>query len=676
MHADAPWFPDLPSAGGPVRPPKTTSSGRDIGVDMPCLNLRRSVCFALPSIAVLLTACGDSGGRVDSDTSPTATEVSSLPTTPGETDSGPDSTPTTTDNPGSMSASAGETTTTESTTAVTATESGPDTMTTGTMSDTNNTSTNTESDSDSDSDSDTTGDGPCPQGDIVCEDGVSKVCDGMGGFTDAIACPNLCIDGIGCVECEPGAKQCAGDVPQVCANDGSAWIDGSTCDPVQGLSCDANAGTCVGACANLGTSYIGCDYYPVVTQQLDSYVGPGNPFAVAVANTTDQQADITITRGANQVLVDTVAAGSVKVINLPWVNELAMGTGPTVNVPAGAYRLRSTRPVTVYQFNPLNASVTNDASLMLPVNTWTGNYLVAAWQHWNPYPGFYSVTASQDNTAVTVKAPKGGVPTQAGAGVDNQGNGVVMLNAGDVLQVVTANGGDLTGSIIAADKPVQVLGGHDCTQVPIGTSACDHLEESMFPIEALAKQYIIVPPVQVPNDNLEKAIRVRIVAAEDNTTLTFEPDQPVAKVLANAGDFVETANSTAKYVVSSDKKILVAQYMVGQSAGFGTSDPAMVVAVPSEQYRTSYLFYAQTAWQANYVDIIAPNNATVDVDGANVANFNQIGASGFSVAHVKLSNTGTHTVNSNQKVGISVYGVVSFGSYWYPGGLDLDVIPQ
>jgi hypothetical protein len=57
------------------------------------------------------------------------------------------------------------------------------------------------------------------------------------------------------------------------------------------------------------------------------------------------------------------------------------------------------------------------------------------------------------------------------------------------------------------------MGGHECTQVPIGIAACDHLEESMFPIEALAKEYIVVPPVQVPNDQLEKAQVVRVIAA-------------------------------------------------------------------------------------------------------------------------------------------------------------------
>jgi hypothetical protein len=500
----------------------------------------------------------------------------------------------------------------------------------------------------------------------------------VGGYKSETPCMNLCIEPLGCVACEPGTAKCEGNQVQICDDQGMGYVAGDTCDPLLGLACDANMGACAGACANLGLSYIGCEYYPVVTQQLDAYVGPNNPYAVAVANTTANTATVTIHRGANQVLQQMVPANSVGVIQLPWVTELSNGTGPSKVVVDGAYRLRSTQPVTVYQFNPLKADVTNDASLMLPVNTWTGNYLTAAWPYWAAYPGFLSITAKEDNTKVTVKAPKGGTPTQAGGGIDAQGNGVVTLGEGDVLQITVANGGDPTGSIVTADKPVQVLGGHDCTQVPIGTVACDHLEESMFPIEALAKEYIVVPPVQVPNDQLEKALVVRIVASEDNTTLTFDPDQPVAKNLAKAGDFVELSKTTAKFVVKADKKILVAEYMVGQGANFGTSDPAMVIAVPSEQFRTNYLFYAQTQWQANYVDIIAPAGAAVQVDGVNVPNFTAIGNSGFSLAHVKLSNAGdgSHKVSADKKVGISVYGVVNYGSYWYPGGLDLDVIPQ
>ena len=200
----------------------------------------------------------------------------------------------------------------------------------------------------------------------------------------------------------------------------------------------------------------------------------------------------------------------------------------------------------------------------------------------------------------------------------------------------------------------------------------------MFPIETLAKEYVVVPPVQVPNDALDKAQVVRVIASEAGTTLTFNPDQPVNKFLANAGDFVELTTTTAKFVVTSDKKVLVSQYMVGQSGGYGTSDPAMLVAVNPQQWRKDYLFHASLTWQANYVDVIAPKNASVTVDGAPVGAWQAIGGTNYQVGHVKLSNNGTgnHTVMSDVGVGIGVYGVQNFGSDWYPGGLDLDVIPQ
>ena len=106
--------------------------------------------------------------------------------------------------------------------------------------------------------------------------------------------------------------------------------------------------------------------------------------------------------------------------------------------------------------------------------------------------------------------------------------------------------------------------------------------------------------------------------------------------------------------------------------------PAMVQAVPSEQYRSDYLFHAAPTWLANFVDIIAPDGAVVSVDGMAVGGWTPIGVTGYSVAHVSLSNlgNGNHTLDADEGVGISVYGIQNFGSYWYPGGLDLSIIPQ
>jgi hypothetical protein len=466
-----------------------------------------------------------------------------------------------------------------------------------------------------------------------------------------------------------------------CNEDGTAWEPNEYCDGLQGLICNDMDGQCDGACSELqiGFSYIGCDYYPTVTLQYDLYnTAPKDVFAVAVANAGNEDAMVNVTQGANMIYDTVVPANSVELITLPWVNALTKGSGPTAITVDGAYRLRSDRPIVVYQYNPLQSTTTNDASLLLPTNAWGDETMVASWPTWSGIPGFYAVVAEEDGTTVTVTAPPGGTSVSAGAGIAADGSGQVMLDNSDVLQVITSGNGDLTGSLITADKPIQVFGGHKCTNVPANVSACDHLEEALFPTQTLANEYIIVPPAQVPNNNLAKAQMVRIIATEANTAITLTPDQGVDQVLANAGDFVQLSLTQAAFKITADKPLLVVQYMVGQSGGYGTSDPAMVQAVTPKQFRNDYLFFAAPSWTANFVDVIAPDNAPVTVDGQPVNGWISVVGSGYSYAHVSLSNAGdgTHTVSSNQKVGISVYGVQSAGSYWYPGGLDLDINPQ
>jgi hypothetical protein len=642
---------------------------------------RGSFVRALAVAALPVMACGDDGGATTgSSTGGTATTT--VTTGPGTATDTPTTTPETTSptSTGTDGATGMTTNATSATTGdATSDTTGAVSATTGTEGETTTAGTTTGASTTTD----TTGEPPCPADTVTCEGQTAKVCDGMGGFKSEEVCPEACVDGLGCVLCVPGEVSCEGDKVLVCNQQGDGKDLGATCDPLIGLACDPDAGACVGACAGLGLSYIGCEYYPTVLQNYDGYnQAPQYAFAVAVANASDKLAKVTVTRGATTITTVDVAPTSVQLITLPWVPELSSGLGPSTLVVDGAYRLRSTNPVTVYQYNPLTVTVTNDASLLLPTNTWTGNYLVAAWPTWifggQPYPGLYAVVAREDNTKVTVKPSATGKIVKAGGGIAADGTGVVMLGEGDVLSVYSSTNGDLTGTIIEADKPVQVMGGHKCSNVPLSVTACDHLEESMFPIETLAKEYVVVPSVQVPNDQADKGQMVRIIASEDDTTLVFNPDQPVGKLLAKAGDFVELKSTIAKFVVTADKKILVAQYMVGQDGGFGTSDPSMLLAVNPLQWRKSYLFHAPVNWQANYVDILSPKDASVAVDGVPVIGWQPVGATNYQVAHVKLTNQngGNHSVTGSVGVGIGVYGVLNYGSYWYPGGLDLDVIPQ
>jgi hypothetical protein len=548
------------------------------------------------------------------------------------------------------------------------------------------------------------GGGDCIDGARRC-DGTSRQQCQDGAWTTVEECGSACDTELGCVLCVPGTGTCNGDTSTACRPDGQGYFE-EYCDPLMGSTCNTNTGVCDGPCsANaLGQSYIGCDYYPTQMSQL---VNPSFQFGIAVSNTTGEAATVTIEDGALTAPITlTVPAGAVAVQVLPWVpalkrcmTETFYECGPPESYGAlalnGAYHLRSTRPVTVYQFSPLDYqggspsssgfSYSNDASLLLPTNAWTGNYVAAGWQAWNPgfagiMPSTMAVTAYQDGTSVTVTTR---TPTTGGDGAPSFVAGTpqtVTLNAGDVLQLM-AQGGDLTGSTVTSDKAVQVMAGHHCTQVPIGFTACDHLEESMFPIEALSNEYLVTANV-IPSTGQPRNQVIRVTAAEPNTTVSFDPASVSGpQTLANIGDFLEIPSTASDVYITADNKIVVSHYMVGQDAppSAATGDPAMTLAVPTDQYRLDYQFHAPTNYESNYVNVTAPMGATVTVDGTPIdaSQYTPVGASGFGVARIALSNAGngSHSANSSDPFGITVYGFGQYTSFWYPGGLDLNVIP-
>jgi hypothetical protein len=532
----------------------------------------------------------------------------------------------------------------------------------------------------------------CVDGTVQCAGLTEQTCTG-GVFVDTQACATGCTDGHGCSVCTPDTATCNGNTSHVCADDGSGFVD-TLCDPVQGMTCES--GRCAGACAagSLGTSYIGCDYYPTV---VGNTVGEAFDYAVAIANTTANDAEVTIDGGALlATMTVSVPANQVRIQVLPWQQELKLcdamqsggceqtGMPPAALAVRGAYHLRSNQPVTVYQFNALEYSkdgftfsYSNDASLLMPTNVWHGDYYAAAWAAQGPNPSELAVTAMRDNTQVTIVARASTLPGGNAPGFDRDVPRTITLDAGDVLEITSA-AGDLTGSHVTADKEIQVISGHFCADVPTNMSACDHLEESMFPVDALGTHYIINAPAvtTIPEGKVEV---IRVIATAPNTTLTYDPPQLGAPTsIANPGDYVEIAGNAASFEITASAKVLVAQYMEGEQAGGSTGDPAMALAVPIEQYRTSYLVHAPLSYQSNYIDITAPMGASVMLDGVPVT-LTAIGGTGYGFARAEEisdgpAGDGNHRVDSSDKSGITVYGYGQYTSYWYPGGLDFTQI--
>ena len=499
---------------------------------------------------------------------------------------------------------------------------------------------------------------------------------------------------------------------------GGSQSSGGGVDPV----------TCDQAAAN--KTYIGCDFWPTVT---DNIVFQTFDFAVAVANTGDVPADVTVERNGVKVGSVQVAANGLGTVYLPWVPELRSAVSPlgacipmspltnTVAAKGGAYHLVASRPVTVYQFNAIEYkgaggpagkdwsqcpgavcgaiypgcfSFTNDASLLLPSTALTGNYRVTGQTGWvdNTDPSapqsiagpYVVVTGTADGTSVTMNlAPTakimggGGIPSTQGGG-----SVTFTVNAGDVVEVIGSADSDFSGSLVKATKPIQLITGIACTQSPIGVKYCDHMEESVFPAETLGKHYFVAPPTS-PLGNVVGHV-VRIYGNVDGTTLTYPSGQPQgAPKTVNAGQVVDLGQVAKTFEVVGDHEFAVASFQLGAALVDPTTpapaqqgDPAQSLSTAVEQYRKKYVFLAPADYNVSFVDVVQQMNTTLMLDGNQVGIKPTAVGSGYGVARILLGagNGGAHVLTATAPVGIQVMGYGAYTSYQYPGGLDLDVI--
>ena len=404
------------------------------------------------------------------------------------------------------------------------------------------------------------------------------------------------------------------------------------------------------------------------------------------------------------------------VFNLPHRDVDHTGVAPL------AYRVRSSIPIVAYQFNPLdNEEVfSNDASLLLPSHVLGKRYRVMTReQSFARLRGFLTVIAIKEEPT-TVKVTVTAI-TQAGvSGIPAMNPGdshEVILNQYDVLNIETsAPGADLTGSLIEANQDVVVFGGSEAANVPntnhcieideydglgvceydrdiqcrdnydcndnrLNTCCADHIEQQLFPIATWGRHYI----ASKSYERGEERDYWRIMAAEDDTKVETVPPQGPLPVL-NAGEWYEFG-SRENFEILSDKPILVGQFLASEHApnpntrdrlepgDAGIGDPAFILAVPVEQYRSDFVFLAPDKYELDYVSVIAPADAEVLFDDLPVpVEWIPIGdGTQWQVARWQIGD-GVHFIQSDKPVSVIVYGYDQYVSYGYPGGLNLNVV--
>ena len=633
---------------------------------------------------------------------------------------------------------------------------------------------------------------------------------------------------------------------QVCSTVGG-WTD-SLCSaqPNMGPTAECLNGACVDECGEAvrARSYFGCEYWSAITDNsMDSLFKGGtttgqgtadSDFAFVVTNQSVTPATVEVWRyvGSAPVRVKSVtvpgrtdpATKGLLKIPVPWqsISPASVTTGNAYTGRARyAYRLTSTRPVTVYQFNPIDAvkvtnrtctaatgtsdcgcneygdftssgcgflglsccspgvctqatagkrcsyaTYSNDASLVLPAHILGNSYVGLTMEHLVFRPttngtgtpqsftgGTLTIVAPQDNTVVTVRATARTRPSVAGTAIAAMSIGetrAFTLSSYEVLQlssdlpaglsgssagnlqcganpydqtassqICRVSGGDLTGSVITADKPIAVFGSSDCTLRGFNDSACDHVEEQLFPFVTWGKSFVAArtAPLRLTNGQFATAANAgpdyyKIVAGcpdsacPTGTLLTLSAPPTAGDIYANAGGcepgtslsanncrlrggrFVEFRSKTS-FTITADQPIQAAQIFAGQDATLGATrpdqgDPSLVLLPPIEQWRARYTVLTSPGTRDNYLGIVIDGTrvSQVRVDGVDVTTgWTNISGSTFRLANVPVQ-VGSHTIDlqpmPNQTqlpgAGVTVYGFDSYVSYGYTGGLDLTTI--
>jgi hypothetical protein len=397
-----------------------------------------------------------------------------------------------------------------------------------------------------------------------------------------------------------------------------------------------------------------------------------NPDAIVVGNTNGTEtATVSLYTSQNgqpeQVIQGPITIGP----NSLYTFILPNGTSDVIKDSAlrtgGAFRVESDVPVIAYQHSPLQAQATNDASCLLPESTLGTRYIVGSYvDALGGYPSYFNVIATAPNTEVTVTVP---VTTGSGPGVPVISAGqsqTFTMNRYDTLQIA-ASSNDVTGTVISATAPVSVIGAVQCAQVPAGATYCDHIEEQMLPVRNWGKTYV---GAHAPKRSGSERYYWRVLASQDGTTIETTPPQTGFPVTLDAAKYYDFWTQE-DFVVTGDKPLMAFQYISGQDAfGAGTGDPAMITAVPVEQFLSRYVLLTPTGYSNDYVQVIRTNNTPVVVDGAAIpdASFRTIGS--FQVADHPVGG-GVHVLEGAHPFGIVGVGYTDVTSYGYPGGMAL-----
>ncbi|XP_060564657.1 uncharacterized protein LOC132723872, partial [Ruditapes philippinarum] len=281
----------------------------------------------------------------------------------------------------------------------------------------------------------------------------------------------------------------------------------------------------------------------------------------------------------------------------------------------------------------------------------------------------FAIAAAYDSTSVTITFRiSSGVVTFLGRNYSNGQKTTITLHKLDVAHIQHVH--DLTGTYVDSDKPISIVSGNKCADVPKSVTACDVLLEFVPPLSTWGTKYITAAfKTRLHN-------RIRVISGSDGNIVKLGN---LKVITLNRGQFYEqTFTQDDAVLIDCSNPCLLVQYAEGSTADGQTGDPSMTI-VPSLDHFDNDFYFKTPDVVNNYLSIVIHSS---DVTGLRLDGRSLSGeektvlvthhkqSERYSEVRVHISQSSHHLYHiSDVSFGAILYGFANYESYAYPLGI-------
>jgi IgGFc binding protein/Secretion system C-terminal sorting domain/PKD-like domain len=473
----------------------------------------------------------------------------------------------------------------------------------------------------------------------------------------------------------------------------------------------------------LSSSIAGTEFlfsFPPVHEEV---VGGDNSLRILVVSSVRQEVTVELKAKGVKITKTTIPNEVVEFRispsdGFPYSKSINSLAPPEKVYSQSAIQVKAQEPIIVYGVARYQYSA--DGFFAIPVSSFGTEYVIAAYPQYTAVgstydlPSLSNIIAAYDSTEVTFTM--GGINGSLTTGGLSKGQrATVTMMRGDVWCFADAGDGqDISGSLVKSNKPIGVVSGNQCANVPSGVYGCDYMCEMELPTFTWGKEYHVTPIV-----GRQKAPVIRVFAKEKDTKV-YRDGQDLMRLTLNSrgeGDaFIErrafdgnlndlvNQGGTPCKVISADKPIYVMLYNPGQTDDNLVSDPFQMVLTPLEHYQKEIVFATPNAqgsslpFTRQFVNLVyenTPDGAIPDdLEFATVVNGKftwkkvsvQFGPTpGFkfaipvrgkvySMKRLQLNGDGVFRIRSSSPFAAYAYGFSSYDSYGFPTSVSLNAL--